>query len=216
MREYKARILNDRWTEQQVVQALRSSPERHEVARAQHTISDAEAADMVRRAYQSVLNREPDANGMRDYKAARHERPLDRAAARERAAQQRRVPVQALGREAATTRRPGVPRPAPLGSPACGRTRGAGARGSRRSGPRPRPARRTTRAASGTPDATPARRRGPRTAGSRVSELASGGSVFPIPWNTLELTNDDAAGHEVPADDAQVLRAVGRPRPDRD
>ena len=69
MREYKARILNDRWTEQQVVSALRSSPERHEVVRAQRGISDAEATDMVRRAYQSVLNREPDAAGLRDYKA---------------------------------------------------------------------------------------------------------------------------------------------------
>jgi len=69
MREYKARILNDRWTEQQVVSALRSSPERREVARAQRTISDSEATEMVRRAYQSVLNREPDAGGLRDYKA---------------------------------------------------------------------------------------------------------------------------------------------------
>jgi len=69
MQEYKARILNDRWTEQQVVQALRSSPERREVARAQRSMSDAEAADIVRRAYRSVLNREPDAAGMQDYKA---------------------------------------------------------------------------------------------------------------------------------------------------
>jgi TorA maturation chaperone TorD len=69
MQEYKARILNDRWTEQQVVSALRSSPERREVARAQRNISDAEAEAMVRRAYQSVLNREPDAGGLRDYKA---------------------------------------------------------------------------------------------------------------------------------------------------
>ena len=69
MQEYKARILNDRWTEQQVVSALRSSPERHDVVRAQRTVSDAEAADIVRRAYRSVLNREPDAGGMQDYKA---------------------------------------------------------------------------------------------------------------------------------------------------
>jgi hypothetical protein len=69
MQEYKARILNDRWTEQQVVSALRNSQERHDVVRGQRTLSDAEATDMVRRAYQSVLNREPDAAGMRDYKA---------------------------------------------------------------------------------------------------------------------------------------------------
>jgi hypothetical protein len=69
MQDYKTRILNDRWTEQQVVNALRNSQERRDVVRGQRTISDAEAADMVRRAYQSVLNREPDENGMRDYKA---------------------------------------------------------------------------------------------------------------------------------------------------
>ena len=69
MREYKARILNDRWTEQQVVSALRSSPERREVVRGQRSMSDSEATEMVRRAYQSVLNREPDAGGLRDYKA---------------------------------------------------------------------------------------------------------------------------------------------------
>src|SRR4029079_16720542 len=55
MQEDKARILNDRSTEQQVVSALRSSPERREVVRGLRSISDAEAADMVRRAYQSVL-----------------------------------------------------------------------------------------------------------------------------------------------------------------
>lgn len=69
MREYKARVLNDHWTEQQVVQALRSSQERHDVVRGQRTLNDAEATDMVRRAYRSVLNREPDAAGLRDYKA---------------------------------------------------------------------------------------------------------------------------------------------------
>ena len=69
MQEYKARILNDRWTEQQVVSALRSSQERREVVRAQRSMTDAEATEIVRRAYLSVLNREPDATGMRDYKA---------------------------------------------------------------------------------------------------------------------------------------------------
>ena len=69
MQEYKARILNDRWTEQQVVSALRSSQERREVVRAQRSMTDAEATEIVRRAYLSVLNREPDATGLRDYKA---------------------------------------------------------------------------------------------------------------------------------------------------
>jgi len=39
------------------------------VVSGRRNLSDAEAADIVRRAYLSVLNREPDANGMRDYKA---------------------------------------------------------------------------------------------------------------------------------------------------
>jgi len=69
LQEYKARILNDRWTEQQVVSALRSSPERRDVVRAQRGVSDAEATEIVRRAYRSVLNREPDAGGLQDYKA---------------------------------------------------------------------------------------------------------------------------------------------------
>jgi TorA maturation chaperone TorD len=69
MREYKARVLNDRWTEQQVRDALRKSDERRDVVRGQNTVSDAQAADIVRRAYQSMLNREPDDVGMRDYKA---------------------------------------------------------------------------------------------------------------------------------------------------
>ena len=70
MQEYKARILNDRWTEQQVVQRAAQQPgEARRRAGASTALSDAEATDMVRRAYQSVLNREPDASGMRDYKA---------------------------------------------------------------------------------------------------------------------------------------------------
>ena len=69
MQEYKARILNERWTEQQVMTALRRSGERRDVVRAQRSMTDAEAAEIVRRAYRSVLNREPDASGMQDYKA---------------------------------------------------------------------------------------------------------------------------------------------------
>ena len=66
--EYKARVLNDRWTEQQVVRRC-AAARRGTSGAGQQASSDAEAADMVRRAYQSVLNREPDAAGMRDYKA---------------------------------------------------------------------------------------------------------------------------------------------------
>jgi len=69
MQEYKSRILNERWTEQQVMTALRRSEERRDVVRAQRSLTDAEATEIVRRAYLSVLNREPDAGGLRDYKA---------------------------------------------------------------------------------------------------------------------------------------------------
>jgi TorA maturation chaperone TorD len=66
---YRRNIVERGWDEQDVRTALRRSSERREVVRARRSISDAEATDMVRRAYLSVLNREPDANGMRDYKA---------------------------------------------------------------------------------------------------------------------------------------------------
>jgi TorA maturation chaperone TorD len=66
---YRRNIIERGWDEQDVRTALRRSSERREVVRARRSISDAEATDMVRRAYLSVLNREPDANGMRDYKA---------------------------------------------------------------------------------------------------------------------------------------------------
>jgi hypothetical protein len=66
---YRRNIIERGWDEQDVRAALRHSQERREVARGQRNLSDAEAADIVRRAYLSVLSREPDENGMRDYKA---------------------------------------------------------------------------------------------------------------------------------------------------
>ena len=54
LRLYRNRIVNDGWSEQQVREALRSSPENRVVTRER-------ATDIVRRAYRSVLNREPDA-----------------------------------------------------------------------------------------------------------------------------------------------------------
>lgn len=66
---YRRNIIERGWDEQDVRTALRRSQERREVVRGQRNLSDAEAADIVRRAYLSVLDREPDANGMRDYKA---------------------------------------------------------------------------------------------------------------------------------------------------
>jgi hypothetical protein len=60
--QYRSRILDDGWTEEQVRDSLRSSPEYREAA----TMTPAKAQDIVRRAYLSVLRREPDA-GSRGY-----------------------------------------------------------------------------------------------------------------------------------------------------
>jgi hypothetical protein len=54
LREYRRRIIDDGWTEQQVREALRNSAENRVVTRER-------AAEVVRRAYLQVLNREPDA-----------------------------------------------------------------------------------------------------------------------------------------------------------
>jgi hypothetical protein len=54
LRLYRSRIIDDGWSEQQVREALRTSPESRVVTRER-------ASEIVRRAYLSVLNREPDA-----------------------------------------------------------------------------------------------------------------------------------------------------------
>jgi hypothetical protein len=56
MRLYRSRIIDDDWTEQDVRQALRESPEYREL----NTMTIAKAQDIVRQAYLSVLGREPD------------------------------------------------------------------------------------------------------------------------------------------------------------
>ena len=67
MRAYRTKMVDEGWSEQDVRTALRRSSEaRGQVGRVSLT-SEAEAADMVRRAYRSVLNREPDDTGLRDY-----------------------------------------------------------------------------------------------------------------------------------------------------
>jgi hypothetical protein len=53
LREYRRRIIDDGWTEQQVRAALRNSQENRVVTRER-------ATEVVRRAYRSVLDREPD------------------------------------------------------------------------------------------------------------------------------------------------------------
>jgi hypothetical protein len=57
MRTYRSRIIDDDWSEEQVREALRRSPEYRE----RTTMTPQKAAEIVRRAYLSVLNREPDA-----------------------------------------------------------------------------------------------------------------------------------------------------------
>jgi hypothetical protein len=57
LRLYRSRIIDDGWTEQQVREALRSSPEYRELT----TMTPARAQEIVRRAYLAVLKREPDA-----------------------------------------------------------------------------------------------------------------------------------------------------------
>jgi Peptidase inhibitor family I36 len=70
LRAYRSRIIDEGWTEQQVREALRASPEYRErtIERnaERNTMPRARAEDIVRRAYLSVLRREPDA-GSRGY-----------------------------------------------------------------------------------------------------------------------------------------------------
>jgi len=62
LRVYRSHMIDDGWSEAQVREALRNSPEYRELT----TMTYAKAQDIVRRAYLSVLKREPDA-GSRDY-----------------------------------------------------------------------------------------------------------------------------------------------------
>jgi hypothetical protein len=62
LRLYRSRIIDDGWSEAQVRESLRKSPE----YRTENTMTRAKAEDIVRRAYLSVLKREPD-GGSRGY-----------------------------------------------------------------------------------------------------------------------------------------------------
>jgi hypothetical protein len=55
-RQYRSRVQRDGWTEDDVRNSLRSSPEYRELS----TMTPAKAQEVVRRAYESVLRREPD------------------------------------------------------------------------------------------------------------------------------------------------------------
>ena len=61
LRVYRSRVIDEGWTEQQVREALRNSPEYRTNAGAARNMTRERAAEIVRRAYRSVLNREPDA-----------------------------------------------------------------------------------------------------------------------------------------------------------
>jgi Peptidase inhibitor family I36 len=62
LRLYRSRIIDDGWTESQVRDALRKSPEYRE----KNSMTRERAEDIVRRAYLNVLRREPD-SGSRGY-----------------------------------------------------------------------------------------------------------------------------------------------------
>jgi hypothetical protein len=56
MRQYRSRIIDDGWTEQQVRESLRNSAEYKQL----HTMTWPKAQEIVRQAYLNVLKREPD------------------------------------------------------------------------------------------------------------------------------------------------------------
>lgn len=61
MRTYRNNVIDRGWTERQVREALRKSPERSQ--------RSAESVDsMIRHAYRDVLGREPDSAGLREYR----------------------------------------------------------------------------------------------------------------------------------------------------
>jgi hypothetical protein len=63
LRQYRSRIVDDGWTEAQVRESLRNSPEYREKI----TMTRAKAEQIVRNAYLAVLKREPDAAGSQGY-----------------------------------------------------------------------------------------------------------------------------------------------------
>lgn len=64
LRMYRSKVLNQGWDEQDVRRALKKSPEYRE----RNRISGEDAEEIVRRAYLSVLDREPDPGGMTGFK----------------------------------------------------------------------------------------------------------------------------------------------------
>jgi hypothetical protein len=61
--KYRNHMVNDRWTERQVRDALMNSPEYREKSR----MTREKADEIVKSSYRSVLGRDPDAAGLRSY-----------------------------------------------------------------------------------------------------------------------------------------------------
>jgi hypothetical protein len=79
LREYRNQIEEHGWDEHDVAAALRKSPEYRE----KNSISDAEARAIVRRAYQSVLGRDPDPGAEGFVTRVRRDHWTEREVARE-------------------------------------------------------------------------------------------------------------------------------------
>lgn len=61
LRQYRREMLDNGWTEQDVRQALRKSPEHS-------TMNQASADRIIQRAYQDILGRKPDSSGLMEYR----------------------------------------------------------------------------------------------------------------------------------------------------
>ena len=68
LRNYRAKILNDGWSERDVREALRKSDEYAANNGPARGFRTASADRIIRRAYQDILNREPDQAGLRNYR----------------------------------------------------------------------------------------------------------------------------------------------------
>jgi hypothetical protein len=79
LRLYRSRIIDDGWSEKDVREALRKSPE----YRQQNTMTQQKAEEIVRQAYRSELQREPDAGSRTYVNKVLHEHWSEQDVARE-------------------------------------------------------------------------------------------------------------------------------------
>jgi hypothetical protein len=68
LRNYRSKIVNDGWSERDVREALRKSDEYAANTGAARGFRTASADRIIRRAYQDILGRDPDAAGLRNYR----------------------------------------------------------------------------------------------------------------------------------------------------